>query len=878
MNEPSVAHAIPLSQFLRMAVMAGVESAVQIHIDRGDDLDARDSSGMTPLMLAAARNKPAICRLLLSAGADHRLLDPTGKTALEIALAVGSRDTAAVLEAVRAPEPIAPSANIAPEVELGSAAEPLAATSVGTAVDVTAAAASVSVEVAAHSRLALLEQLPTAPEPPSNPLSTTVDASDAWEFDVSGWESENEPARPEADLVVQASATTIQDEITFHQPVDSSTGWDDIEAFLPEVALPLARIDDAEGRTLLRRLLLRAIREGSVPRLDVQAQSTNEDRSANPEAEAFLTMVINDLGAEVDERFEYVDASESFEVFVAPEETTDEETALDEAFAAIDRAASPRHDPLRIYQHEFQRLRLLTAEEELQLAKEMEASLEAALDALAAWSEGLALTLAAGAAVIAGDRVPSSIWISGADADPEPTTTESLEADAPTQEEPEEVVDYESTDQTPTDAGDATFAEALQRVATLVERDAPQRASPEEVRQALSALRLNRRFLLELIDAAEGAAPCPAFARAMKSFRIARDRMTAANLKLAFFHARKYLYSGETLDDLAQEGNVGLLKAVDRYNWRRGFRFSTYATWWVRQQISRYVADKARTIRMPVHIYEKAQRAERIAQRFEMLADRAPSLDELAERMEMPRHKLAALLRIAPEPSRIDESPVDELISLDARDAYWLPDPADAVETHQVRAALDRYISSLSTRDRKEEHVLRLRYGIGVHEALTLDEVGQRFGVTRERIRQIEAKAIRKLKHHARSEPFARLVLGLESEENPFAPGRHEPEPADASDGADAPEAEPDPEAPKRKAAPRPQREASQTADSSKPSALDRLLSQAVELGIRVDDSRLTSGSIWVELLEPRDNKHRLLIRKLLDFGFAFWPGKGYWK
>lgn len=866
-----------------MAIMAGVESAVQVHIDRGDDLDARDASGMTPLMLSAARNKPAICRLLLSAGADHCLLDPSGKTALEIARAAGSYDTAAVLDAFRQPPLRAPSAEIPPEAELGAVVRPLTDADVSACSGSTASATGAHAEDEGEPEIEFPPQISVAEselERSPAPASNAEEAGDHGEFDLSGWESEEEPTRPEADLIVQDLASAIQSAITLHQPIDSSAGWDDIEAFLPEVALPLARADDAEGRALLRRLLLRAIREGSVPSLDVQAQSTNEDRSDNPEAEAFLAMVVNDLGAEVDERFEYVASSESFDVFVDPEETPDEEAEVDEALAAIDRAASPRLEPLRIYQREFQRLRLLTAEEEIHLAKEMEAKLEAAINSLAAWPAGLALTLAAGAEAISGVRMLSSIWAGGADAQPEPATAESLEADAPAQEGPEEAADdeSESTDQGPTDAGDTAFSDALRRLAALVEGDGAQRASPPEIRQALCALRLNRRFLLELIDESEGLAPCPPFARAMASFRIARDRMAAANLKLAFFHAKKYLYSGETLDDLAQEGNVGLLKAIDRYDWRRGFRFSTYATWWVRQQISRYVADKARTIRMPVHVHEKVQRAERIVQRFEAATGRAPSLDELAERMEMPRHRLAALLRIPPEPSRIDESPVDELISINARDTLWLPDPADAVEALQVKAEVDRYISSLSTKDRKEECILRLRYGIGIDEPLTLEEVGQLFEVTRERIRQIETKAIRKLKHPRRSEPFARLVLGLEPEENPFAPGAGQPVVAEDADDNDAPESGAKPEAPKHKATAKPPREAKPAASSSKPSALDQLLAQAVELGISVEDNREDTGIIWVEILEPGDNTRRRLIRKLLDFGFAFWPGKGYWK
>jgi RNA polymerase primary sigma factor len=293
-----------------MAVMAGVESAVQLHIHRGDDLNARDTNGMTPLMLSAARDKPAICKLLLSAGADHGLLDPSGKTALEIALAAGSDATAAILDAARAPLPGFPPSEIALEPEPDSASEPSLPPDA-----VVEAATPSEPETPAY---------PPRPEP-TPPSTAVTDVMDDGEFDLTGWEVEEEPTRPEADMVVVDSASAVQIAITAHEPIDSSVEWDDIDAYLPEEALPLARADDAEGRARLRRLLLRALREGSVPALDVQVQSTNEDRSANPEAETYLAMVINDLGAEVDERFEYSDCDESFEVFVNPEETPDEE-------------------------------------------------------------------------------------------------------------------------------------------------------------------------------------------------------------------------------------------------------------------------------------------------------------------------------------------------------------------------------------------------------------------------------------------------------------------------------------------------------------------------------------------------------------------------
>ncbi len=874
MNELNVPSARPLNQLLRMAVMAGVESAVQIHIDRGDDLDARDASGMTPLMLSAARNKSAICKLLLSAGADHSLLDPSGKTAVQIAIAAGSEATAAILNTVSAPTPAFPPSGIAldPKPALKRAFE-------GYPPIDPFAEAAVLVEQEACTETIEPEPPPSEPptQEPDPPSAAVVDEMDDGEFDLSGWETEEESTRPEADLVIVDSASAVQIAITAHEPIDSSTEWDDIDAYLPEVALPLARADDAEGRATLRRLLLRAIREGSVPALDVQAQSTNEDRSANPEAAAYLTMVINDLGSEVDERFEYSDADESFEVFVDPEETPDEEVILEEALVAIDRAASPRHEPLRIYQREFQRLRLLTAEEEVRLAKDMEVALDSALDALATWPDGIARTLAAGAEAVAGARQLSSIWVSG-EPESEPTSAESLEAEAPAQAELEEAADEDAelADEGPADAGDATFAAALKRLTSLVDRKAGPKASSQEIRQALAGLRLNRRFLLELIDAANGPAPCPGFRGAMADFRKARDWMAGANLKLSFFHAKKYLHSGEPLDDLAQEGNIGLLKAVDRYDWRRGFRFSTYATWWIRQQISRYVADKVRIIRVPVHIHEKLQRAERLAQDFETAVGREPTLDELADRVEMPRHKLAALLRIAPEPSSIDEATVDGMIAIDARDAYASPDPADVVDEIQLNRAVDRYISSLSTKDGKEERILRMRFGIGVDEALTLDEIGMRFEVTRERIRQIEAKALRILRHPGRSEPFARMVLGLEPEENPLARSSQE---SKGDDGPDATEAAPPPAASKRPAAARSPREPTQPTGSSKPEALDRVLAQATELGVQVEDGRETpSGRIWVSLVATPDNPHRRLARKLIEFGFEHSPGKGYWK
>jgi RNA polymerase primary sigma factor len=738
-SKENIAGAKPLSQFLRMAVMTGVESAVQIHIARGDDLNARDSSGMTPLMLSAARNRLAICKLLLSAGADHRLLDPLGRTAFEIAIATGAKDIAAVLDGVSVLIPVFPSAEH--DAEIGPSPDGSNFT-FQPAINVKPQ----RLELVAPSTLHESGLIESAPP--------VIETADDDEFDLSGWEAENEVAVPDTDLIVLDVARAIQISITSHEPVDSSAEWDDIEVYLPEQSLSFARANDAEGRAKLRLLLLRAIREGSVPYQDVQTLSISEDHSANPEAEAFLAMIINDLGAEVDERFEYVSSNDNFEVFIDPEETPDEEVILDSACAAVDNAASPRHEPLRLYQREFLRLRRLTAGQEVELAQAMEYALESALDELAGWPEGIAQTLAAGIETMAGIRPLYSIWRGNAEKDPELGSVDNRDND--TSENiamDEDGVDDDEESIIGGLAGESGvgFADALHRLQVLVESDDIQVSS---IRDVLTDLRLDRRFLLEL-DEADGSASCPGFGLALAAFRKARDHMITANLRLAFFHARKYLYSGEPLDDLIQEANIGLIRAVDRYDWRRGYRFSTYATWWIRQGITRHIADKARTIRIPVHVHEKTRRMERMVEDFEKTCGREPTVDELAERINMPAGKVAALLRIMPDTLPIDELPVDEMIAIEIRDSFWSPNPADVVESAELGTVVDRMLSSLSTKNHKAERVLRLRFGIGCDEGLTLEEVGQRFGLTRERIRQIESKAIRKLQHSAGEDAFA---------------------------------------------------------------------------------------------------------------------------
>jgi RNA polymerase primary sigma factor len=867
---PEFQHGLPLNRFFRLAVISGVESAVRLHIDRGDDLDARDHKGMTPLMLSAVHNRSTICKLLVDAGADTSLLDPSGKTALALAQSAGAADSALILAAygitrtsrsetgtLQNPQTM-PYALGLPDVATQPPASGLRHSSqewagCGKSID----------------NLSVIE----AELPIDLGLS---------EFDLDGWQAEEDRPAPEGDATATVVARLTQRTITGHQPIDKSADWDDLDAFLPERATPPPKMEDEEASERLRLLILRAVREGSVPWAAVEEATIDAEGVPNMEASNLLCMVINDLGADVDERFEHVSPHAMFEVHLGQEETAEEGEVLVEALSFIEQLLFSENEPLRLYQREFQRKALLTADGEVALAQAMERGIEESLDALAEWPEGIASVLAATSQVLSGAK-PLRWLCSRSAVNPEkgeassgPYFTENFGAlIEPDAGEIEDDTNQNSDKRLPIDelADLSRTAEILSRFATCADEGSSESST---CRSVIASLNLSREFLLQLTGP-----PLPSrsekalrFIRSMTDYKSARDQMIEANLRLVYSVARKYISSGERFDDLLQEGNIGLLKAVDRYAWQKGFKFSTYAIWWIRQQIGRFIADKSRTIRLPVHVNEKLQQITQVAQSFELRHGRVPKLEEIANLVGLPVWRVGAVSRMGHELFCIHDLPdVDNLIAAHARDDFIACDPMESVEEFQLHKSVDCLLSALTPRERQ---VLCLRFGIGDDEAMTLEEIGVRMGVTRERIRQIEAKAIRRLRDPARIERFmaergtSRAVLS--------EPGTNgsDGEDVELERGSSFDTARDSLSRQKKGALSRNRQNRS---SGSVPTALDKVLSEAREAGIQVEDRDEGGARIyWVHVTDTNDNRSRKIVRKLIALGFQFWPGKGYWR
>lgn len=717
-----------LNSLLRLAAISGVEVAVSLHIRRGDDLNARDESGATPLILAAARRRKGAVKLLLEAGADPALSDSNGKNALDHALVAGCSETISLLaEAMARLE----------EDRTGSSE----AVPVESQIIMESGFCAVSEENDLRMAIEVPDQANfSSPDSLDNDLSG-MQFTQLNEFEIPGsagslsdavyeddWVAEEELAAPEGDESVLEGARQVHEAIGRHKAIDGDKDWSEINLRLPSKAVSFQSAKQEDGQDndwAIRVLLLAALREGIVSESAISDVCSDIDGERNEEAERLLGFVVTELGAAV---VEWAGKEDPFR----GKPSSEEEAILDEAMDFLKELSSKSNDPFRFYSKDI-RGGLLGAAEEISLGRTIEEAGNDALVALAGWPKGLEMLYAAADEVEQGVENFDSF-----------SAAREFLIDSEAERREEKL--SQGDDETEVDEGAQAFVSAVGAI-RAAEGDS------QSVAEALKSLGLKRSFLWGLAAHAELDSSGAKFQLALRKQSLARDRMIVSNLRLALSIAKKYAWSDLPFDDLVQEANIGLMKAVDRYDWRKGFRFSTYATWWIRQQVSRSIADTAKVIRAPVHVQEAARKILQERDKIEADIGRSASLAETARRVGMPPSKVELLMSVFSKAESLDETDpeagfpaVDLIVDPEAKD------PADIIEQLDLHETLMKLLGEIDDRSR---HVILLRFGLESDDALTLEDVGKHFDVTRERIRQIESKAIRKLAHQSRRDILA---------------------------------------------------------------------------------------------------------------------------
>jgi RNA polymerase primary sigma factor len=761
-----------LNPLFKLAILSGSEAAVRMYVDQGDDINAVDGSGRSPLLLAVSRGHIGTCRILLEAGADPSVTDIEGRSALSLARDSRAPDLLALLEPSQVAEQ---------------------------------AAAFVAVTAASNRSTPLPKGLN---QTGSSDSSLLVED----ELDLSDWESEAEshlpPPAPEC--LVTLSTMAIQRELSKHAAIDSDDDWSDVEIELPDVEVRTRHknsLDDT-GREAIRALILAGLEEGRVPAKQFEETVVAAD-TPDGLMEQTLSLILGDLGIGIDTSLD------DWRSVVAPELVSEEsERIADEALSFLQQLLRHENDPLRLYLKDIGRHDVLSRDGECELGKQMESGLNDAV-AVIAGSRYLINEILLEAEEIRQGLKPWRAMV-------EAYTSEGNESDDFNSEEDlaeASINGYRDDDIAPvTHSGlPPDFWTRIEAIRGLLSD--PQQSDAATVLDELSELSLSWGFINRLCQRGTASRAEPETQRrlalALEHAESGKRRMIEANLRLVVSIAKSHSSQRLPFLDLIQEGNKGLIKAVEKFDYHRGFKFSTYATWWIRQAITRAIADQARLIRVPVHMVESINRVEKARKEIELASGHTPAPRIIADWLSLPVEKVTKTLSALAELVPIDDwegfhdrqagsallsdvagmRQAERLIlirdtmqnvatdllrtlhpleaehlrsrtplghgseSTDENDYEQegpdccvyiqdlLEDPRPSPEYDAMQSSLHETLAKvLCLLSSRQAEILRLRFGLDDGEERTLEDIGQVFGVTRERIRQIESKALKALR------------------------------------------------------------------------------------------------------------------------------------
>ncbi|WP_185748740.1 MZA anti-phage system associated sigma-70 family RNA polymerase sigma factor MzaA [Herbaspirillum sp. SJZ107] len=703
-----------LGALFRLAIRSGAADAIALHIQRGEPVNGRDGAGLTPLMLAAMHNQLGVCVKLLDIGADPALVDSAGRTALELAAGQGHSAVADLLSGFELPGPGSPDV---PGYETSSLADEQPVP--GTVPDVLIE--SVSVEIAGLTKV-------VAATSEALPVTLLEDADGASheepDDDTDGWLPDEAVIPPSHDAECVAAASQAQRSLSTHRRVSTETDWSDIEFTLPEIVLQVPAVSHSE-MPAIEELIAIGLGNGLVTAGDFWHALESDCGSRIDDAGVALQRVLDDLGIFLENR------SRTFSTrpAVNPEEVL-------EALDAFEEYLPEPADPAVYHLASARKSELIKRQDEERIGRRMDMALGSLTRALVS--------------------LPESDWQMVFRADVSPDASG---------ESPEEGDEFAGTTngtndvEDDADNGQLDFRTYVARIRSGMAEYGREAAVPRPRPQELTRL---LELGKEHVSALAGN-----IVDAVDSYERARDQLVLANLRLTVHIAYSFRGRGLPLEDLIQDGHLGLMRAAERFDFRRGFKFSTYATAWVRQSIGRGLADTARTIRMPVHMVEKVNLIDRTRRDLSRGRDRGASVYEIAERLSLTAESVQRIVGLDRQVFSLDDCGTDD--APDTPSPFSIvdpaPDPFKVAADRSLSLAIEKLFGELKNRESK---VLALRFGLGGLDPMTLEEVGTAFDVTRERIRQIEAKAIGKLRHRSRAEV---LLPYLDA-----APTREEPE------------------------------------------------------------------------------------------------------